>query len=343
MPELLATRCPLCKVAFYVTRAQLTAAQGKVRCGICLHIFNGNKHAIDYGDETVQETNPSQLQDPDNAAVIDDNYDVESQSDRKNTPDDIHPASAATTVEQLEGIRERAEQDPAAQPGDRPTLEQDMTSQLDPEYADADAQTAVSTDHETPVLVAIEHPSQQRLGVLADTWRADQQSTLAAHQPVSAPAKRLVQLVLIVVGIGALGIQLLYQASPELSTDSRYRPLLEPICDVVGCPITEQRDLNLIKSDRLMVRAHPDIDKALLVDLVLTNHAPFPQAFPDLRLQFTNLQGSTLAQRQFKPEEYLQGTMANIPAMAAEKAYRITLEIVDPGPAATSFSLTVTN
>ncbi len=218
-----------------------------------------------------------------------------------------------------------------------------MTSQPDPEYTNADAQSADNADNAPPVLVTIEHPSQQRLGMLADTWQADQQSTLAAHKPVSSPAKRLVQLVLIVAGIGALGIQLLFQASPELSTDSRYRPALALICDVLGCPITEQRDLNLIKSDRLMVQAHPDIDKALLVDLVLTNHAPFPQAFPDLRLQFTDLQGSTLAQRQFKPEEYLQGTMANIPAMAAEKAYRITLEIVDPGPAATSFSLTVTN
>ncbi len=109
MPELLATRCPLCKVAFYVTRAQLTAAQGKVRCGICLHIFNGNKHAIDYGDETVQETDPSQLQDPDNAAVIDDNYVIESQSDRESAADDIHQVAAGVAPEQSVGAPEHEE------------------------------------------------------------------------------------------------------------------------------------------------------------------------------------------------------------------------------------------
>tara|TARA_R110000787_G_scaffold47388_2_gene114689 strand:+ start:11236 stop:12261 length:1026 start_codon:yes stop_codon:yes gene_type:complete len=341
MPELLATRCPLCKVAFYVTRAQLAAAQGKVRCGICLHIFNGNKHAIDYGDETVPETGSGQRQDPDNAAVIDDNYDIESQLERDSAADDIHQAAEAGVVapEQSAGAGEHAGQDREL----RPTPEQVMASQPDPGPMDANAQSPLSTDNAPPVLVAIEHPSQQRLGMLADTWRADQQSTLAAHKPVSSPIKRLAPLALIAAGIGALAIQLLHQASPALSTDSRYRPALALICEVLGCPITEQRDLNLIKSDRLMVQAHPDVHQALLVDLVLTNHAPFPQAFPDLRLQFTNLQGSTLAQRQFKPEEYLQGTMANIPAMAAEKAYRITLEIVDPGPAATSFSLTVTD
>lgn len=342
MSELLATRCPLCKVAFYVTKAQLGAAQGKVRCGICLHIFNGNKHAISVGDETAQGANTGEPVDPGNDAVIDDNYDMASLFVQDSTPDNNHRAPAKVSSAQADTLAEGVGQDPESPPRNRPPVEHSAASQPNWPRSDTATQTVVGADNETPVL-AIEHPSHQRLSLLADTWRAGQTSTANTFKPASSPAKFAVQLALIVMGIGALVIQLIYQASPQLSLDLRYRPALESICGTLGCAVTEQHDLSRIKSDRLVVQAHPDVDAALQVDLVLTNHAPFPQRFPDLRLQFTNLQGSILAQRQFKPKEYLQGTMANTPTMAAEKAYRITLDIVDPGPAATSFSLTVTN
>ena len=38
------TQCPQCKTSFRVTEAQLSIANGAVRCGSCLHIFNAEDH-----------------------------------------------------------------------------------------------------------------------------------------------------------------------------------------------------------------------------------------------------------------------------------------------------------
>ena len=38
------TQCPKCQTSFRVTNAQLDIANGAVRCGSCLHIFNANDH-----------------------------------------------------------------------------------------------------------------------------------------------------------------------------------------------------------------------------------------------------------------------------------------------------------
>ena len=38
------SKCPNCKSTFEIDEVQLTAANGLVRCGACLHVFNGREH-----------------------------------------------------------------------------------------------------------------------------------------------------------------------------------------------------------------------------------------------------------------------------------------------------------
>ena len=42
----IATRCPACATAFRVTRGQLAARQGQVRCGRCQHVFDAYAHLV---------------------------------------------------------------------------------------------------------------------------------------------------------------------------------------------------------------------------------------------------------------------------------------------------------
>jgi len=42
--RVIVTRCPQCKVTFFATAAQLKAASGAVRCGVCQHIFDALEH-----------------------------------------------------------------------------------------------------------------------------------------------------------------------------------------------------------------------------------------------------------------------------------------------------------
>ena len=46
------TQCPKCLTSFRVTEAQLTIADGNVRCGSCLHIFSAPSHWLDEQSKT---------------------------------------------------------------------------------------------------------------------------------------------------------------------------------------------------------------------------------------------------------------------------------------------------
>ena len=41
------TQCPHCQTSFRVSRTQLGAAQGVVRCGACMELFNAARHMQD--------------------------------------------------------------------------------------------------------------------------------------------------------------------------------------------------------------------------------------------------------------------------------------------------------
>ncbi|MDU9411948.1 DUF3426 domain-containing protein [Pseudomonas sp. zfem005] len=57
MTESFVTQCPHCQTSFRVSRAQLGAAQGAVRCGACLHVFNAAKQLL--GAMSAGELKPS--------------------------------------------------------------------------------------------------------------------------------------------------------------------------------------------------------------------------------------------------------------------------------------------
>ncbi|MCT5936089.1 zinc-ribbon domain-containing protein, partial [Pseudomonas aeruginosa] len=46
MSESVITQCPHCSTSFRVNDAQLGAANGAVRCGTCLKVFNALQHQV---------------------------------------------------------------------------------------------------------------------------------------------------------------------------------------------------------------------------------------------------------------------------------------------------------
>ncbi|MGK0498661.1 MAG: putative Zn finger-like uncharacterized protein [Oceanicoccus sp.] len=70
------TQCPKCSTSFRVTDTQLTIANGAVRCGSCLHIFN----AADYWLSTTGSSNSAQVainndENPDDQLSLNDIFD----------------------------------------------------------------------------------------------------------------------------------------------------------------------------------------------------------------------------------------------------------------------------
>ncbi len=84
------------------------------------------------------------------------------------------------------------------------------------------------------------------------------------------------------------------------------------------------------------IRPHPSAPGVLLVTATFRNDAAFAQAWPQLQLSLTNLDGESFGLRRFSPREYL-GSDPATPLIGAGQSATITLEIVDPGRRAVAF------
>jgi predicted Zn finger-like uncharacterized protein len=119
------------------------------------------------------------------------------------------------------------------------------------------------------------------------------------------------------------------------------RPWLAQACGLVGCQLPPQSDTARIRTGSLIVRSHPTTSGALAVDAIITNLAPFAQPYPELVLQFTDIDGKAVAGRRFTPDEYLAGELTGSRLMPIGQPIHIGLEVKDPGPKAVNYLLAV--
>ncbi len=135
----------------------------------------------------------------------------------------------------------------------------------------------------------------------------------------------------------ALVGQVLWFQYDAWSRDLRYRPIYEVICPYVGCKLPVMRSLVSIQSRNLVVRSHPEVPGALVVDALLVNEAPYAQPFPLVELRFSSMAGALVAGRRFQPSEYLDGELAGATMMTPNTPVHISLEIEDPGSDAVNY------
>lgn len=141
------------------------------------------------------------------------------------------------------------------------------------------------------------------------------------------------------VAVALFALQYVFFNFDQLAARPTVRPVLERVCHKIGCYVPDIPDPSLIKVDELVVRKHPDVAGALVVDAIVKNHASFPQPFPVLRLRFSNSADEIIASRSLKPSEYLQGEARILRRMPPDTPVRISLEIEDPGKDAISYGL----
>ena len=118
-----------------------------------------------------------------------------------------------------------------------------------------------------------------------------------------------------------------------------YRTAYLFLCPLFNCDVPALIDISEIETTNLIVRNHPHVGEALLVDAILINKAPFEQPFPDLILSFSKLDETPVASRRFTPKEYLGGELAGMKYIPERQPVHIALEIADPGPDAVNYTL----
>lgn len=405
--EPLVTQCPNCETRFRVTEAQLQVAQGRVRCGACLAVFDGAAYlsldgeAFDTGEEAedvdqlLEELEVAPIPEPGLAAApaqVDDAAGqapavpaIDAESQDPDMPDELlaleaeflrelraaqdeeeeggedadlqsavppvqvvtpqpelpQPESPSTAEEHLvlaeplglDGVPEpESEPEPEPKPESEPEAEPEVVELQTPAYQGIDPQ-AVDADAATEPLQATPANAAQKFHIP----ELELPELEAPDEPASK--RSWFTIVLIVLALIGLPAQVLWFQYESWVKDAGFRPIYQQICNVAGCELPPMRDISQIVSKKSVIRVHPERSDARIVDVLMVNNADFAQPFPLIELMATTIRGQLVAGRRFKPQEYLQGEMANSQLMPPRTPVHVSLEIQDPGEDALNFEV----
>lgn len=213
---------------------------------------------------------------------------------------------------------------------------------VDTAAVDGDAEGAVSVVEEAPApsepAEAPPDPEALPPGLVAD---------MAAHEGAGSGGRRVLGVVLAGLLLGLLAVQVaLFQPAAVAEVMPRLVPLVEGLMplrhEILALageedapPYRDPSRIELLSRD---VRSHPTIADALLARAVMANTAPLSQPFPAIGFTLFDVNGATLASREFRPEEYLGRPPP--PAMRPHQPYQFTLSLLAPKLDAVSFEFT---
>ncbi len=123
-------------------------------------------------------------------------------------------------------------------------------------------------------------------------------------------------------------IQIFVLARERMAQSLHLRPLVAWLCQRLGCELSPFRNLTAIKVvDRALYPVKNSTD-GYEFHLVIVNQAPYPQPYPFLKLTLTAMDGTGIAQRIFKPEEYLRTLIPQL--MPSHRSIFIDLALAAP-------------
>jgi predicted Zn finger-like uncharacterized protein len=166
--------------------------------------------------------------------------------------------------------------------------------------------------------------------------------------PIEFTAKRMrnwyqqqLWLSLALLAAIALLFQIAYFKFNYFSRVEPYRSAYAIVCPILHCKVPSLVDITQISATNLVVRIHPQAENALMVDAIILNKAPFDQPFPNLKLAFSTVDEIPVSSRRFSAKEYLGGELAGMKYIPRNQPVHITLELVDPGPDAVNYHMSI--
>ncbi|MGI9273430.1 MAG: zinc-ribbon and DUF3426 domain-containing protein, partial [Endozoicomonas sp.] len=180
-------------------------------------------------------------------------------------------------------------------------------------------------------------PGSESLNSLLDTL--DKEQIEVGESRAQNWSRRAGWALLTASMVVTLGLQYAWFNKDTLAMHPSLRGFYQQLCERVDCQLPVQVDTNLIRSQQLLVRSHPEINGVLIVDAVIINNAQAPQPWPLLALSFTDLHNQPVASRHFQAREFLGGELAGSREIPSGQPIRLSLEIIDPGQDAVNYSL----
>lgn len=309
------TQCPYCQTLFRVRAEQLRLAQGQAHCSRCHGIFNALQHLREspaYEEEEewpesllIDPLDPNPAPPPETAAF---------------EPEEPF-AAGEETVPGIVVTYSSGEEDLSAEP-ERPDAEK--TRPLYPGEGLEDLLPPPS-DRPPPIIsspepepLPFETDAQERRPRRKGTW-----------------LWTLGTLLLLVAAL----LQAAWLTRQQLMNYPQGQLVLETLCRYAGCQLPERRAPRQIEVLRRSITSHPTEENALLLQLTLVNRAPFAQPYPQLQIGLYDNNETLVAQRRFRPSQYLGHSVKKSEQLEPNQALNVELAVVDPGSNVTGFKL----
>lgn len=160
-------------------------------------------------------------------------------------------------------------------------------------------------------------PSPQ-LGLFDPSRRPDAGAPLDDTEPLPAfmaedlrSPRRALWWTLSVLALLVLAGQAVYHYRAEIAAAAPWtRASLAEACRLLRCDVPLPRQIGLLSIDSYEVRADPRRDGVIVLDAVIRNRAPFPQAYPALQFALTDDAGRHVVSRVLAPRDYLDSDEA---------------------------------
>jgi predicted Zn finger-like uncharacterized protein len=323
------TQCPKCHTVFRLSAHQLRMAQGLVRCGTCHIVFDCVQTLRDEppqgsdsrGSRLPEEDSSSEVLDLDVLAADADAL-SENGAARPTSPGlraaETGPSSPALgTVKPAERAKPAGPRSVARDPV--PPME----TAAQPSRENGPKATAPSR----PGKLTLDDPVTRLLREVEEEVR---------------PRNRMVTLawgVGVILLSALLVLQYAYFARENLAERAHLRPWLQSMCRLFACTIPARRDPGAIRIIARELREHPSLPDALSVRVSFVNGAPFAQVFPLLLVRLLRTDGSLVAGRAFRPQEYLRQPPDTPELLQPQESAYAELTLESPGLDASGFEL----
>lgn len=303
------TQCPHCKTKFRVTEAQIHAADGFVRCGICEEVFN----AIEIAEQQEQQPSLRHLSHPegDSAAVAEAIEQQEVNYDQDDEQNHKYNIAVETEPDKHTGI----------QPDNEPAFSSETTS------GDSEKDAYDFFD---------ENNNESLQYVVPDKFRGahSSRSSSVLSTVLWSTATLLLTITLAIEYIWFNHDQ--FKQIPELQAG------IEKLCQQIECKSISRREPAKIELISRNIYSHPDIKNALMINVTMKNNANFAQPYPVMQIDFSDIRGGIVAARRFFPAEYLaieqqQSNAEQLSLLQPNTSANVTLEIQDPGKQAMTY------
>lgn len=300
------TTCPECATSFRIAPEQLDARQGMVRCGRCNAVFNAYD-ALRGEIESPVEAPPAET-------AVEEVLDGAPTSLNSDIPDaggrDAGPAQAT----------------------EMPTA--DVLSEHRPETRSTEELPTWLTDDEeekNESLAALAMPENAR-----QPARREIDEILLSELPGRAdPADTQAPLALrILAGLASfllailLAAQLAYSLrAPIVAWLPELRGPAGRLCAMIGCDLPLAREVGALRIDASSLETDPEQAAHARLRVTFSNRSAQPLEWPHFILKLTDVHNTAMAQRVFKPRDYLKTGVPVGKGIAARGEYEFQLDL----------------